>query len=60
MIAGQLSGALLLDLLVPAPGTVVHTSTLVGIGLTFLAVVVAVLPEPTKTGTGASASRLRG
>ncbi|WP_187352211.1 DMT family transporter [Allosaccharopolyspora coralli] len=60
MIAGQLSGALLLDLLLPAPGTVVHTSTLVGIGLTFLAVVVAVLPEPTRTGTGTSAGSLRG
>lgn len=45
MIAGQLVGALLLDLLVPAPGTSIAASTLVGIGLTFVAVVVAALPD---------------
>jgi transporter family-2 protein len=44
MIAGQLVGALLLDLLVPAAGTEVHTTTLLGIGLTLVAVGVACVP----------------
>lgn len=45
MIAGQLIGALLLDLVVPAPGTQVAASTLVGIGLTLVAVAIAALPD---------------
>lgn len=46
MIAGQLIGALLLDLFVPAAGTAVQTSTVVGIALTLVAVGVASLPTP--------------
>lgn len=46
MISGQLIGALLLDLLVPAPGTHVGTSTVVGVLLTLVAVGVASLPTP--------------
>ncbi|WP_243791753.1 DMT family transporter [Saccharopolyspora gloriosae] len=45
MVAGQLLGALLLDLLVPAPGTEVPLTTVIGVGLTFVAVAVASLPD---------------
>ncbi|WP_202912218.1 DMT family transporter [Nesterenkonia muleiensis] len=45
MIAGQLIGSLLLDLVVPAPGSVVTTATVLGTALTLLAVVVASLPD---------------
>ncbi|GAA1801572.1 DMT family transporter [Nesterenkonia flava] len=45
MIAGQLLGSLLLDLVVPAPGSVVTALTVVGTVLTLLAVVVASLPD---------------
>ncbi|GAB3295502.1 DMT family transporter [Parasphingorhabdus pacifica] len=45
MIAGQLIGALLLDLIVPVPGTRIEVSTLAGIGFTCLAVIVASLPD---------------
>ncbi|MEU6130964.1 DMT family transporter [Saccharopolyspora sp. NPDC047091] len=45
MVAGQLFGALLLDLLVPAPGTGVPLTTVVGVALTFVAVAVASLPD---------------
>ncbi|MGH3714049.1 MAG: DMT family transporter [Micromonosporaceae bacterium] len=43
-IAGQLVGAVLLDLLVPAPGVTLATATLVGTALTLVAVGVAALP----------------
>ena len=43
-IAGQLAGAVLLDLLVPAPGVQVQAATLIGTALTLVAVAVAALP----------------
>jgi transporter family-2 protein len=46
MIAGQLLGSLGLDLLVPAPGTVVEVPTVLGTLLTLAAIVVATLPWP--------------
>jgi bacterial/archaeal transporter family-2 protein len=62
MVAGQLAGALLLDLLVPAPGTRVETSTLVGIVLTLLAAWITAFyrtgadQAPTGDGTGGEAA----
>lgn len=46
MIAGQVLGSLLLDMLVPAPGTIITTATVVGTLLTLVAVVLATLPWP--------------
>jgi bacterial/archaeal transporter family-2 protein len=46
MIAGQLLGSLALDLLFPAPGTVVALATVLGTVLTLGAIVVATLPWP--------------
>lgn len=46
MIAGQLLGSLGLDLLVPAPGTVVEAATVLGTLLTLASIVVATLPWP--------------
>jgi transporter family-2 protein len=46
MIAGQLLGSLGLDLLVPAPGTVVAPATVLGTLLTLAAIVLATLPWP--------------
>jgi Uncharacterized protein conserved in bacteria len=43
-IAGQLVGAVLLDLVVPAPGAHLETATLVGAAVTLLAVGIAALP----------------
>lgn len=51
MIAGQLVGALALDLVVPTPGTRVEVSTVVGIGLTLVAVCIAALPAGARTAT---------
>src|SRR5690625_186877 len=45
MIAGQLLGSLALDLLVPAPGSVVTTATVLGTVMTLVAVVVASVPD---------------
>lgn len=45
MIAGQLIGSLLLDLVVPAPGSMVTAATVLGTVLTLFAVVVASLPD---------------
>lgn len=45
MIAGQLIGSLLLDLVAPAPGSVVTAATVLGTVLTLLAVVIASLPD---------------
>lgn len=45
MVAGQLLGAGLLDLRVPAPGTSLEMSTVVGIVLTFVAVALAAWPS---------------
>ncbi|MDN3481563.1 DMT family transporter [Arthrobacter sp. APC 3897] len=44
MIGGQLVGSLLLDIFLPAPGTVVVAATVLGTGLTLAAIVVATLP----------------
>jgi transporter family-2 protein len=46
MIAGQLLGSLGLDLLVPAPGTVVELATVLGTLLTLAAIILATLPWP--------------
>ncbi|WP_442892854.1 DMT family transporter [Arthrobacter sp. USHLN218] len=46
MIAGQVLGSLLLDVLFPAPGTVITTATVLGTVLTLAAVVLATLPWP--------------
>ena len=46
MIAGQLLGSLGLDLLVPAPGTIVAPATVLGTMLTLAAIVLATLPWP--------------
>ena len=45
MIAGQLLGSLALDLVVPAPGSIVTTATVLGTVMTLVAVVVASLPD---------------
>lgn len=45
MIAGQLLGSLLLDIVLPAPGSIVTTATVLGTLLTLCAVVVASLPD---------------
>ncbi|MBP3037069.1 DMT family transporter [Arthrobacter sp. zg-ZUI100] len=44
MIAGQLIGSLVLDIVLPAPGSVVVAATVLGTGLTLVAIVVATLP----------------
>lgn len=46
MIAGQLLGSLGLDLLVPAPGSIVAPATVLGTILTLAAIVLATLPWP--------------
>jgi transporter family-2 protein len=46
MIAGQLLGSLGLDLVLPAPGTVVALPTVLGTVLTLGAIVLATLPWP--------------
>ncbi len=50
MIAGQLVGSLALDLVVPAPGSLVTTATVLGTGLTLVAVLVASLPDMRRGG----------
>lgn len=50
MIAGQLIGSLLLDLVVPAPGSLVTTATVLGTGLTLVAVLIASLPDMRRAG----------
>lgn len=52
MIAGQLVGSLGLDLVAPAPGSVVTTATVLGTLLTLVAVVVASLPDFLRDGGG--------
>ena len=44
MIGGQLIGSLLLDIFLPAPGSVVVTATVLGTLLTLVAIVLATLP----------------
>jgi transporter family-2 protein len=46
MIAGQLLGSLGLDLLVPAPGSIVAPATVLGTVLTLAAIILATLPWP--------------
>ncbi len=46
MIAGQLLGSLALDVVLPAPGTVVALPTVLGTLLTLAAIVLATLPWP--------------
>jgi transporter family-2 protein len=46
MIAGQLLGSLGLDLLVPAPGSIVAPATILGTVLTLAAIILATLPWP--------------
>lgn len=50
MIAGQLIGSLVLDLVVPAPGSLVTLATVLGTGLTLVAVLVASLPDMKRSG----------
>ncbi|WP_028281551.1 DMT family transporter [Arthrobacter sp. H5] len=49
MIAGQLVGSLVLDLLVPTPGTVIALATVAGPVLTLGAIVLTTLPWPRRT-----------
>jgi len=46
MIAGQLVGSLLLDVVIPSPGAVVALPTVLGTVLTLAAIIVATLPWP--------------
>jgi transporter family-2 protein len=46
MIGGQLIGSLVLDLVFPAPGTVVVFATVAGTLLTLVAIVLTTLPWP--------------
>ncbi|TKV27895.1 DMT family transporter [Arthrobacter sp. NamB2] len=46
MIGGQLVGSLLLDLVVPAPGTIVVFATVAGTLLTLAAIILTTLPWP--------------
>ncbi|WP_284974496.1 DMT family transporter [Arthrobacter sp. efr-133-TYG-104] len=46
MIAGQLVGSLVLDVVIPSPGTVVALPTVLGTVLTLAAIIVATLPWP--------------
>ncbi|MBO1266395.1 DMT family transporter [Arthrobacter cavernae] len=46
MIAGQLVGSLVLDVVIPAPGSVVALPTVLGTVLTLAAIIVATLPWP--------------
>ena len=59
MIAGQLLGSLGLDLVVPAPGTVVALPTVLAPLLTLAAIVLATLPWPRRRlRSGSGAGRL--
>lgn len=54
MIAGQLIGALLLDLLLPAEGTAIYVQTVVGIAIVLAAMFLAALgPSRPRAGRGA-------
>ncbi|MHA7239241.1 DMT family transporter [Arthrobacter sp. TMS1-12-1] len=62
MIGGQLVGSLLLDLLVPAPGTVVVFATVAGTLLTLGAIILTTLPwpRPVRIGRRRASARSRG
>ncbi|SHG51131.1 DMT family transporter [Streptoalloteichus hindustanus] len=49
-VAGQLVGAVLLDVFAPAPGQAADTATFVGTGLTLVAIVLAILPGRSSAG----------
>ncbi len=55
-VAGQLLGAVLLDLVVPAPGSGIEAATIVGVVVTLVAAGVAAVP----TGRGRESARVRG
>lgn len=62
LIGGQLIGSLLLDIFVPAPGSVVVAATVLGTALTLAAIVVATLPwnmPGVRLGTGRRRPRAR-
>lgn len=59
MIAGQLIGSLALDVVIPAPGTVVALPTVLGTLLTLAAIVLATLPWPKGSFAGKSAGKGR-
>jgi transporter family-2 protein len=44
-VSGQLTGALVLDVLMPTSGTMITPTLFIGVGLTFLAVALSVLPR---------------
>ena len=52
-VSGQLTGALVLDFLLPTSGTVISPTLFIGVGLTFVAVALSVLPRLLRT-TGSS------
>ena len=48
-VSGQLTGALVLDVVMPTSGTVITPTLFIGVGLTFLAVALSVLPRLLRT-----------
>lgn len=59
MIAGQLVGSLVLDIVIPSPGAVVALPTVLGTVLTLAAIVVATLPWPRGAFAGRGAAKGR-
>ncbi|MFF1828065.1 DMT family transporter [Paenarthrobacter sp. NPDC058040] len=59
MIAGQLVGSLMLDVVIPTSGTVVALPTVLGTLLTLAAIVVATLPWPKGAFAGGAAAKGR-
>ncbi|MFK0007394.1 DMT family transporter [Paenarthrobacter sp. NPDC090520] len=59
MIAGQLVGSLVLDVVIPTSGTVVALPTVLGTLLTLAAIIVATLPWPKGSFAGRSAAKGR-
>ncbi|MFJ4028014.1 DMT family transporter [Paenarthrobacter sp. NPDC089989] len=59
MIAGQLVGSLMLDVVIPTSGTVVALPTVLGTLLTLAAIIVATLPWPKGSFAGRSAAKGR-
>jgi transporter family-2 protein len=50
MVAGQMAGALMVDLVAPAPGEAVTVATVVGVALTMAAVVISGRTETVRNG----------
>ena len=50
MVAGQMAGALIVDLIAPAPGEAVTVATVIGVVLTMVAVVVSGRGQPARAG----------